>query len=212
MAEQFSIPPEKRLEAHKQLEDAAEIWQWHHTNSSRTTTPSTDRKSLIALAKDAERLRGSVQSLQLPARIHLEQSLTALELNSIFSTSTEPQAPSPVVRYPVQNNDCGILTFDSESIIELVAALEHAAVSAAKAIKPVPAGKRRDHALRMWMINISRLWSGLLGRTFSRDVTNRGEPITAAAQFCIAAFAYFDTDTPPSRILNEMKLCIKKMR
>jgi hypothetical protein len=64
----------------------------------------------------------------------------------------------------------------------------------------------------MWVLNIEMFWTQTLGRSFTRVVFAKGEPSSEAALFCVEAFKPFDPKTPPSRVLKEMKHCIKRKR
>ncbi len=58
--------------------------------------------------------------------------------------------------------------------------------------------------LDYWIIDMRSLWSGMLGRSFSRDQQG-GEAVSPAARFCVDVFAKLSKDTPKNTVLTSMR-------
>ncbi len=76
---------------------------------------------------------------------------------------------------------------------------------------PLPKrGPKRDWELFFWVQEISTSWDIYLGRKFTRDVDDSGEPISEAAQF--VAMATEGTPYEKTAALNMMKKVISRSR
>jgi hypothetical protein len=211
LAQEFSISPDHRAEMASLLEDTAAIWHWHGVKHSKGPTPAQTARSLSKAAALAHRLSQTVAALPEQALYRLELAIDrAQDEASTAMIMGQPVSDLPAFTSPeTDGNELGTL-LDVSDILQIVSALERLAKDAAK-LPSGSSGAKRDHALRMWIINIELFWVNTLGRVFSRDATSSGEPVSEAARFCVAAFKVASPETPSSRVLNEMKHRIREV-
>lgn len=204
---QFEIPKHIETDIRDALEDSAAIWRWYNAPASERTNPSLDRRDLKKLATKAIELQAAFSKLSDSAQGSVRHEYSNLDMEGTHSIiiDNEINESYPILRVPNRDGTEGILSISIDETLKLLDALKGAAENAAENLNPAPKGAKRDHALRMWITNISLIWEDILGRPFTRDVTNDGMPISEAAQFCVSAFTHIDSKVIPSRILNEMK-------
>jgi hypothetical protein len=208
----FDIPELHRDGLGPLLEDMAAIWRWHQSPVSERIRPTKMSAALQKIAKLADQLEKALQDLPSPAKAALDVAYSEAEIAAHLALNDDQPPPKGVAfNAPQADGTPLIVQLETEEIRDVIA---HVAVMATQAadLPSAKAGTKRDKGLRMWMANVEIFWTETLGRSFSRDVTSTGEPISAAARFCVAAFAFVSPHTPPSRVLQEMKLCIKATR
>ena len=206
---QFSISDHIEADFRKQMENAAAIWRSYNAGVSDLTKPSTDRKALENLATIAERLHTAFTDLPQSARNSLETAYSNSEREGLFVDDIPDNKEYPIIRFPERDGTEGTLTISTDETLALLGALKQASITASQNQRTAQVGKKRDHALRMWIINIANIWEDILDRPFTRDATSDGVPISEAARFCVSSFVFLDSKTLPSLILNEMKLYIQ---
>lgn len=205
LSREFAIAQDHQADMASLLEDAAAIWRWHGGDRSKPPTPAQTAKSLSKAATLAHRLSQTVAALPEQALYRLELAIDrAQDEASTAMIMGQPVSDLPAFTSPETDvNELGTL-LDLSDILQIVSALERMAKDAAQ-LPSGSSGAKRDHALRMWIVNIELFWVNTLGRVFSRDATSSGEPVSEAARFCVAAFKVVNPETPSSRVLNEMK-------
>lgn len=205
----FAITPGLHPEVAKALEDSAAIWRWHGGEVGDHTPPGASIKSLRSVAKAAEGLKSALDALPAPARRALDMQFAQADLAVI--TEQVGVAGLPILHGLADDGTMTPIILDLDEIAHLIDALQNMATEATAA--PLGASRRkRNHALRMWVINMEALWTQSLGRPFTRDMTPEGEPISEAARFCVAAFGRLSPGTPRHSILNAMKSYIKSVK
>jgi hypothetical protein len=96
---------------------------------------------------------------------------------------------------------------------EIIAAITKFSLLAEELIEELPPSRRgpkQDWELIFWVQGIRVRWEHLLGRKFTRDVDDSGEPISEAAQF--VAMATEGTPYEKTTALNMMKKVISRHR
>jgi hypothetical protein len=205
LSEQFAIPKDQQTEVREGLADIAAIWRWGRSQTEHSRHPSRDKKALETVIKRTQKLQLALSRLSHDANAALRQTDFQPEMQAIVSDNKYSDAGHKFYRYTNQDGVETILIDRVEDLIRSVSVLENVASEAKEGIRPVPDGRRNDYALNLWISNIADMWTDQLGRPFTRDATESGDPLTEAAQFCIAAFAPIEPSTSPTRILNEMR-------
>lgn len=95
-------------------------------------------------------------------------------------------------------------------IIAAIAKFSQLAKELVKELPPSRRGPKQDWELFFWVGGISIRWEIDLGRKFTRDVDDSGEPISEAARF--VAMATEGTPYEKTTALNMMKKVISKTR
>jgi hypothetical protein len=96
---------------------------------------------------------------------------------------------------------------------EIIAAITKFSLLAEELIEELPPSRRgpkQDWELMSWVLGIHTRWEHLLGRKFTRDVDDSGEPISEAARF--VAMATEGTPYEKTTALNMMKKVISMHR
>ncbi|MBI1220497.1 MAG: hypothetical protein GC186_18355 [Rhodobacteraceae bacterium] len=212
LCEQFEIPADVRDELLRRLEGGAAVWRRYHSRDEPQPPAHHVRQELATLAKHAAKFIASYRDLSDEARHALSRMHEHHMTRGVPDALTAASPPYPYLRAPSEDPETGVLTVDLGEIAGLIEGLQIVARDAADKVSGGRVGKRRSEALRMWMVNIELIWEEVLKRPFTRDATSRGEPITEAARFCVEAYKPLDPALPASRVLNEMKLCIKRRR
>ncbi len=209
---QFEIPDHIETEFRKQMEDVAAIWRFHQSQTENPRNPSRDKKALGKVIKQTQKLQLALSALSDDATSALHQTNRRYEMQAIVSDNQYSDIGHKFYRYTNQDRVETILVDRIDDLIRAVSILENVTTEAKEGMRPIPDGRRNDYALSLWISNIADMWTNQLGRPFTRDATEGGDPLAEAAQFCIAAFEYIDPDTTPIRILNEMRKHISKSR
>jgi hypothetical protein len=98
----------------------------------------------------------------------------------------------------------------SAKIIAAVFELSLLAKELLEELPPSRRGPKQDWELMSWVLGIHTRWEHLLGRKFTRDVDDSGEPISEAARF--VAMATEGTPYEKTTALNMMKKVISMHR
>jgi len=210
LCDEHGIPSERASELKAGLDDAAAIWSWYAEDREDRTRPSDAAKQLRRLAERTAALQGELSGLPEKAKAALALALFNADTRDLDSRLVDPTDPNADGHGQGETIDQVVET-DLETVLRVLTRLQGAAEETAGGVGRQSPGQRRDHALRMWMTNVAMLWEEVSETPFSRDA-EAGEPVTPAARFCVAAFKPIDPNTPASRVLNEMKHCIKARR
>ncbi|KEP70708.1 hypothetical protein DL1_15595 [Thioclava dalianensis] len=209
LAQEFKIDPEFHAEVRTRLEGAGDVWKRLGGGTTDSLRPGEIKKELQQVSKQAGKLYDRLKALSLDANHALMQSherigqaaapkdLEQGDLQYPFVAITEGD-PSPVA-----------IALQAKDLSKIISGIRDVAEAAIDDQKTGRAGKKSDDALRLWITNIETIWIDILGRPFSRDVTDAGDPISEAARFCVEAFKPIDAALPSSRVLNAMKTRIK---
>jgi hypothetical protein len=208
----FGISEEHRDGLGPFLEDIAAIWR-----SKQSSNPTGDRpaKSSVALqrvAKLADQLNTALSDLPPLAEDALRRAYADADNSVLLGMSDAATIPKGAAfNIPKGDGSPQIVELEQSDIQDVIANISAMALTAAD----MPSGKvgvKRDHGLRLWMANVETYWTQTLGRGFTRDVSWTGDPISEPSRFCVAAFAFVSPETPPSRVLQEMKHCVNTSR
>lgn len=205
LVEEFSLPADQLEEIRSHLEDAVLIWRHYGGRGEKRATPGEERMALNNFAALVEKLIKSYEKLPLAANRSLDATFSSAQTAACIGAAASNDPLHKVLRFPTEGEEETYLHFDSDDILRLLGTLGNAATTVADATSPARTGASQDHALRMWIGNMARLWENTVQRAFTRDATNRNDPVSEAARFCIIAFKYVDQTMPKSRILNAMK-------
>jgi hypothetical protein len=204
LADRYGFTEGSRAELKKRLNEEAWIW---HRNTRMTTpiaAPSQIRKELQDVHKQMCRLQSALSNLSPSARQAIQRAESNAERPAILEELRD-QVKYPFVGYPSPDGSFGNVLLSLDDLRELLDGFGSLVSDTAEGLSSRPAGRRRDHATRIWVKNIAEIWTELLGRPFTRDVTDAGEPITEAARFCVDTFKALAPRAPQSRILTVMK-------
>ncbi len=213
LCSEFKVKRELQKELQDRLEGAAKAWSWNdRRKDGEDQTPAKVKSELLNVSKVSQRLLTSLDQLGAVSTHELQRRYKSPNpLVSIGILNGENKSNGHVLAIPNNDGSQGAITLQYEDVYTIIEALVGISANAADVRSGIK-GVKRDEALRIWMINIEAIWTEVLNRKFSRDVTADGSPISEAACFCVASFQYISPETPQSRVLNEMKLCIQRTR
>lgn len=208
---EFDIATEHRAETVRVLEHAATSWRWSRPTPEDQVPPAKLKSSLGKVAKLSDQLNEALSALPAQATVNLEMEYIRVDGALAFTYGLVPNRKGVAIYIEEPDGTEFAVTLELHEISEVIANLGDLARRSAD--KPAGRkGTKRDQQLRSWVSDIDMYWTKTLGRKFTRDVTSEGVPISEAARFCVSAFEKVCSDTPPSRVLNEMKHCIKDKR
>jgi hypothetical protein len=199
----------------KELYEIAAVYRWEsskHADLPRSSDVARDLKGLI---KRVTKLNEGLENLPDEAAYFLRMAVDKNNTHDSALTITDklPKNTSSLV-IPLPDDALPVVAVDLPvpDVRQLLSGLERAAQGAIESLPKRGRGQQRDHGLRLWMSNIATLWKRNTHIPFTRDETASGEPITPAACFCVAAFHYISPDYAVSRILWEMRDCIRQSK
>ena len=208
----FAIPDVHRDGLGPFLEDLAAIWRWMQPSASASGTRAKSAAALQRVAKLAGQLGTALADLPPSAQGALRLAYASTDSAMVLTMGGDAAVSyGAAFKVPQTDGSQQIVELEQDDIQDMIAHIAAMALQAAD-LPSGQAGTKRDHGLKLWVANVETYWTQTLGRNFSRDVTSTGEPISEAARFCVAAFASVSAETLPSRVLQEMKLCIKATR
>ncbi len=208
---EFRIPSESQLEFRDALEGAAEVWAYHVGRGDLSIPAASIKRDLEKVEKLAGRLYDSLNDLDYFCHERFAMKDATLS-HDICDGAQRSRYGHKLHRYTDSNGDEVTILLEYQDLIDGVDILRQYASEALAEIPPQRTGRKAVEPMRMWMTNIAATWSDLLGRPFTRDVHDNGEPISEAARFCVTAFAELDPKTPPETVLNAMKKTITAQR
>jgi hypothetical protein len=194
---------------------ARAIYRWEsekHSDLSRSSVVSRDLQGLVRRIK---RLDEGLENLPDGAVSELSKAISKCNMAytaKIITDALPDDAPSLTIPIYGGKGPLTALSLELSDFRQVLSGFENAAERALDALPKRLPGQSRDHGLRLWMHNIEDLWTRTTQVPFTRDQTQSGEPITPAAVFCVAAFLHVTPDYSKSRILGEMKDCIRTSR
>lgn len=194
----------------KGLHVAAHHWHQNTNSPSERTTPKKLDAGLAALAVAFDEARSALGSLT-DAQWEMMRHGSAM-FNSdpyISRIGQRADADDPLVRGKsvelVGRGKETVLTLPD--ISEALDVLANAASLGAVPLDPSKRGPRPNFPLEAWTHAMLVLCNSTLRVPFTCD-EKRGEPISAAACFCVNAFAVLSPTTQPTLILSAMKRAI----
>ncbi|KQI72200.1 hypothetical protein AN191_08685 [Loktanella sp. 5RATIMAR09] len=208
---EFKIEKSLALECFSHLESAALFSTLQHPTGMKYPSEKVVRETWAAVSDRAT----SLLSEMTKAGDVLQGSI-AMELGSFL--------------IEVDDSDGGLIgrddrTAEEDSQVEaffdshyshaasLVAAVEEFTRLANEFLETLPESRRGPKAnqkLWYWLQDLKRLWEDVLGRKYTRDVDDSGEPISEAARF--VAIACEPTPHEKTAALNMMKKVISRAR
>jgi hypothetical protein len=209
---EFNIPTAAQAELARALEDAAAICRWHNQPTASNVRPAVSIAALNKVAKFADKLGAALSGLPPAAQAALAVEYTQSESSVISALSGGPPSPKGAALFVPQTDGSTLPVLPDQDDIQDIIAHIGLMAKQATGLPSGADGAKRNQGLRMWMLNIEMFWTETLGRSFTREVSANGEPLSQAARFCVAAFKPVGPKTPPSRVINEMKHCIKRKR
>ncbi len=209
---EFDLPDSQHEEIRIALEDFAAVWRWHTPHPDFIRRPSKDVKALKRVSEKATKLLLEIEELSLSAQSEMRVKNTNAYTDSIFPERTHSKFGHKFFKYIDQDGLETTIIDEVPDLLRSVEILRNLAEAVAAKNTPAPTGRRHDMAMSIWMANIADLWTETLCRTFTRDATPQGEPLSKAAAFCVATFNFVDPETPNSRVLYEMKKVIAERR
>ena len=61
----------------------------------------------------------------------------------------------------------------------------------------------------MWAVNAANIWEQIVERAFTLD-SEKGQPVSEAAMFCVDAFYHVEPGVAPSRVMDAMRKVISR--
>jgi hypothetical protein len=205
LVEEFSLPADQLEEIRDHLEDAVNIWRLHGGGGEKRTPPSEERAALNRFATLAKKLVDAHKELPGGADRALNSTFSSAQMAASIGPSATDDPLHKALEFPTTDDEVTFIHLESNDMMLLLDALGNAATSAAETTGQARTGASQDHGLRMWMRNMAIIWEDKVQRSFTRDATDRNDPVSEAAQFCVLAFKYVDPTMPKSRILNAVK-------
>lgn len=209
---EFELPKSQHEEIRIALEDFAAIWRWHTPDQDMVRRPSKDVKALKRVSEKATKLLREFEKLSLDAQSEMRVENSNAYTDSIFPERDYSKFGHKFFRYIGHDGLETTIVDEVPDLVRSVEIIKNLADAAAAKNRPAPTGRRHNMAMAMWMANIVDLWTETLGRSFTRDATPQGEPLSKAAAFCVSTFNPIDPKTPNSRVLYEMKKFIAQRR
>lgn len=205
---EYDIPKEHCESLGKFLEDIAAIWRWNKPKENGHNKPSNTAMALQRVSKKAGSLKDAIHSLSPDVLSALNfKFVSAMDHAAMIQDSNTPM---PVLPVSMDDGSVEPMILKLGEVTQLIAALEFIA-SSMKTQSTGWKGPRKDPALRLWIANVAKFWTNTLGRSFTRDVSDTGDPISPAARFCTEAFFHLSPETPPQTVLNAMKTHISSV-
>ncbi|TCP38017.1 hypothetical protein EV662_1255 [Rhodovulum marinum] len=189
------------------LEDCAAIYRWESARHHRTARRADLERELAKSAKLARNLAAALDTLPPKARDAL---VTEIE-TGIPGALTGSETPFEISLDGLETEALSV-ALDLPAIERIIGGLASALEDAPERLGNGKRGAQRDWGLRLWMRNIHDLWCSVTDQPFTRDVTDDGQAITPASQFCVAAFEQINPDCPASRVIREQKASISTSR
>lgn len=198
----------------KDLESFAAVYRWENRKFQNLPSHKETSAELNKIAKQAARLKESLQSCSHEAGLAIEKGVFADEMRSITEREDAPERPSMVLsmKHLADNPNLLGVSVTTKSLSAILERLEEIATDAPDTLPKRRAGKIPDYGLRLWLANIYERWPIWSQSRFSRDVDSTGQPITQAGRFCVHAFKIIEPTYSVSRIMNGMKNLIKEKR
>jgi hypothetical protein len=192
------------------LEHSAAIYRWESAKFEDRPRNSDVALELKDIAKQANRLKSSLDQLSWNAQSELDRHADINAQHAITGSLAAPSEPSLAVSLKHLEIGVPCVIMNVPTLRSVIEGLENAANSKSANLPKGRPGQVRSYGLRLWMRNIAELWDKSTNRAFTRDVTSTGEPITNAARFCAEAFRIVDPSVPTSRVMRELKDCIRE--
>ena len=210
-----SFDPVDVVKFQEELEDIAAVYRWESSKYADLPRSSDVARDLKGLIKRVTKLNDTLENLPDEAAYFLGVAIDMNNSHDSALTITEkmPKNAASLV-IPLSEDALPAVALDLllPDVRQLLSGLERAAQGAIESLPKRRRGQQRDHGLRLWMNNIEALWKRNTDAPFTRDETASGEPITPAACFCVAAFHCISPDYAVSRILWEMRDCIRQSK
>ena len=205
LVEEFSLPADRLEEIRNHLEDAVHIWRLYGGGGEKRATPSENRTALNHFAAMVKKLIEAHEKLPVGSDRALNSAFSSAQMAASIGEAAADDPLHKTLTFPTEDDEETFIHLESEDMMQLLDALGNAATTVAEKTGRGRTGSSQDHGLRMWMANMARLWENTVQRSFTRDATDRNDPVSEAARFCVLAFNYVDPTMPKSRILNAMK-------
>lgn len=203
------IPEDRLIDLGNELEDAAAMYRRNASIQENVVTNRQAQRELQSIATTAAKLARQLEEMSDLAwrafRHKVEQDIA-------IGRVSETEDPSFFVSLKHLGTDAIGLSFDEQSLAKLIRAAEIAARIDLDKFSQKKSGPSQNYALDAWILSAARIWKDFTSREFTRWVTNDGQPISQASQFCTEAFKPVSPETQSTRVHNAMKKYIKEDR
>jgi hypothetical protein len=201
----LNLPLAKLEEMRSHLNKAAAIWKSAKRDPSDYCAPAKAKSALSKVERLAQQLNQAIIDLPHRARQSLEIELNMTVQRGIFDESGERHG----LCLPFHLDDTTHIILGIEKVGFIVSDLGDLAQ---RGRTNYIGGQRvkGDYPLDLWVSNVSMAWINILGKRYTRDCTNNGQPISPAAIFTVFAFSKLSPETPSTTVLNAMKRNIAK--
>jgi hypothetical protein len=213
LCEISGLSPDDMTKFHEKLEHSAAVCRWETSKWADKPRNSDVARNLRGLIKRINRLSEGLENLEDEAAYSLGVAVDRInttDCSLIITNKLPDEVPSMTIALPESANPVIALPLEIPEFRDILGGLERAAHDAIAGLNKGSPGQMRDYGLRLWISDMKQLWERTTNAPFTRDATASGEPITPAARFCVAAFHCLSPDYPASRILLEMKDCIRE--
>jgi hypothetical protein len=211
MANEFNIEWELLSRFFARLEIAAAYSPEMAKSRSESPTAKATRDAWMAVSTSAEKMMVEIDKADLILENDVRSSLAwrMIEIDQANDPSLEFE-PTTLEEKARQDK---LFERHFTKADEILRALEEFAVTAMVIFDELPASRRGpkfDFELWYWIQGVMFAWEHDLGRKFTRDVDDSGEPISEAAR--MLAMAAERTPYEKTKALNMMKKVISSSR
>ena len=194
------------------LEDIAALYRWENSKYEARTGSSDTVRELRDVSKQANKLLSTLEGISWEAQSKIDAIAQDDGFKDLRREPSDDADPSLTVSFANNEGDVQCVIVDVPIMRSLLGGLVNASEAGIEKLPKGTPGRTRSMGLRLWMHNAQIIWPEISDQPFSRDVTSSNEPVTSAAQFCVAAVQMINPECPTSLIMKEMKRCIKYSR
>lgn len=209
---EFDFDPAEQIIVQRELNNSAECWHGSLYDENPIEHAHDLQKKLGKISRLSDNLRAQIANIPQNTWTSLFEYTEALQPDTVrLAFEGDGSSYYDLVTHPAHGSW-------RESSIDL-GELEGFLWSLNQATSHMKTGlsfekkfSRKDYKLHNWIRQIRTMWEQQLGRRFTRDALNSGEPVSEAARFCVKTYRVLDPETRHTRVLDAMKAYIKFMR
>lgn len=212
LAIQFKLPGRVPVsELRHRLDMAALVFRTWRQNADMAPRRGEMKAALDEIVGLSERLQRRLDELDDISAGHFWRPETVLR----HVMSLGPEGPSATeyghsLTWLPTADGHAILYLGGEHFAPVLKLIGNYASAAIANLPKDVGGRKRSEGLRYWAINIAKIWTELFGKPFTFD-EYKGEPITEAARFAVAAMAIADPSVAASEVRAAVRAYIREL-
>lgn len=212
LATQFKLPSDiPASELRHRLNMAAQVYRTWRQNADMAPRRGEMKAALDEISELSERLQRSLEELDDISAGHFWRPETALR----HVMSLGPEGPSATeyghsLTWLPTVDGHAIQYLAGEHFTPVLKLIEKYASAAIANLPKDAGGRKRSEGLRYWVINVAKIWTELFGKPFTFD-EYKGEPITEAARFAVAAMAVADPSVAASEVRAAVRAYVREL-